>query len=1290
LFSWLALALVVLVACSQSPPTEPAEELTGTLSLAATGSYAATVTWTDRYQCTACGSLDRGCYSNNDLGAKSFTDSSPAGAVVTGVTVVLSGGYSTTALGTTINGTAIGASQSPANDETCGACTTATFSLTNPAGIPGWIDQGSNTLAITVGSGDACVTSAAITVTYATGAPSKTSLASNTNPSVFGQGITFTATVSPASGSGTPSGSVTFTDGTAALGTVPLNSSGQALLSTSTLSVASHTITAAYGGDSSYQTSLQSLSQVVGKASTLTSLATSSNPSIVGASVTLTATVAATAPGAGTPAGSVTFLDGTTSLGTSALNGSGVAALALSALAVGTHSLSASYAGSPSYVSSASNTVSQAVEEDATTVAVTASSSSSSYGTPVTFSATVASVSTGGTPTGSVTFSDGANTLGTVNLNGAGAATFTTSILAVGAHTIGAAYGGDADHEPAAGSVMHAVTLGTPVATLSSAANPSVFGEPVQLTVTVNGATGALAPTGTIAFLDGATSLGSQTVNGAGQATITVATLNVGAHSLTASYAGDPNYEAITSPPMTQTVNQAKTATSVVSSGNPSVVGAAITLSAQVSPVSPGAGKPTGTVTFFDGGHSLGTGTVGAGGVATFVTSSLAIGAHSITASYGGDGNFAASTSGALGQTVSTDAVTVALASSLNPSTYGGAVAFTATVTTDSSGGTPTGTVTFNDGASLLGTGTLNGSGGATLNTSALATGTHAITAVYGGDADHAGGSSSALSQVVKQASTTTAAGSSANPSVYGQAVVLTATVAPATTGPVGPSGSVSFFDGTTLLGTAAVSGGVATLSTSSLIVGTHTVVAAYGGDANYAGSASTALSQVVSKAKTAATVSSSSNPSLLGAAVTLTAAVTAVAPGGGTPTSVVTFYDGTTSLGIATLSSSGAATLAIASLSLGSHSITVSYGGDANFLSSTSPVFAQEIAVNAATIALVASPSPSEYGTTVTLTVTVSGPVGTPSGTIVFVNGATALGSVKLNSSAAAVLTTSNLPAGNLTLAANYGGDADYAMGSATTMLVVAQATTTTTLASSVNPAPEGDTVQFTATITAPASGASGTVEFLDGTSSLGSAPVSGGAASLSTALLSLGGHSVTAAYSGDTNFLASTSAALVETISAAEIADASAPDAAAGAAGDSGAGAGDGGAADASGPSGSRDGGGVFADAAAGGMGSSADAGGGPAPFSEDAGTTTPPLDGGPGLVVPPPVIGDDGGTLVSEDGGGNGLTGAAGSSGGCGCAVVAPRDGAPAGSAMALIGAAVLAARRRRRRSLPLRGC
>ena len=322
------------------------------------------------------------------------------------------------------------------------------------------------------------------------------------------------------------------------------------------------------------------------------------------------------------------------------------------------------------------------------------------------------------------------------------------------------------------------------------------------------------------------------------------------------------------------------------------------------------------------------------------------MGSSSITASYGGDGNFTTSRSTPLTQTVNQDGSATVVTGVPYPSVIGQAVTFTATVTAAAPGsGTPTGTVTFYDGSTALDTATLSG-GSAAFATSALALGSHPITVVYGGDTNFTGSTSPTFTEVVEvvnEYASTTAVSSSVEPSVYGQSVTFTATVSATAPGEGTPTGNVTFYDGSTALDTETLSGGSATFSTSSLAVGTHSITAIYGGDANFNSSTSTVISQIVSQDGSATVVTSSVNPSVLTQAVTFTATVTAAAPGSGTTTGTVIFYDGSTALDTETLSG-GTASFTTSALALGDHAISVGYGGGANFSASTSTVITQTV----------------------------------------------------------------------------------------------------------------------------------------------------------------------------------------------------------------------------------------------------------------------------------------------------------------------------------------------------------
>src|SRR5467141_2003129 len=305
------------------------------------------------------------------------------------------------------------------------------------------------------------------------------------------------------------------------------------------------------------------------------------------------------------------------------------------------------------------------------------------------------------------------------------------------------------------------------------------------------------------------------------------------------------------------------------------------------------------------------------------------------------------------------------LISSLNPSALGQAVTFTATVKPATGSGTPTGTVTFNDGATVLGPGTLSG-GTATLATSALVGGVHSITAIYGGDANFASSTSPVLMQTVNKAASSTSVVSSNSASNRGAAVTFTATVTSSATGT--PTGTVTFKDGATTLGTGMVSGGTAMFTTAGLTAGAHSITAIYGGDANFTGSTSPILTQTINTtASTSSVVASSNNPSIIGTAVTLTASV--ISPVTGTLTGTVTFQDGASALGPPVMLSGGTATFTTPGLTAGTHSIAAIYGGNANFAGSTSPALMQTVNKAANSTSVATSNNPSIFGTAVTFT---------------------------------------------------------------------------------------------------------------------------------------------------------------------------------------------------------------------------------------------------------------------------------------------------------------------------------
>jgi len=359
----------------------------------------------------------------------------------------------------------------------------------------------------------------------------------------------------------------------------------------------------------------------------------STTTSITAATVTYNdagiVTVGVTSPGA-TPSGSVSLkVDGGAVMNAALSNSS--ATFSINGLNAGDHTLTASYAAQGAFAAS-SATGTLHVNPRPTTVK--ADPKSKTYGTAdpiLTYQITSGSLVNGDNFTGSLARTAGQD---------AGTYAIQQGTLALSANYTLTYAGADLTITPAPTETA-----------ISSATNPSTFGQAVVLTATVNSTNpGAGIPPGTVTFYDGVTAVGTSTLNVSGVATFSTSGLAAGAHAITAAYGATSNFSASTSSAGTQTVNKVSTSTTLASGLNPSSVGTAVTFTAVVNAVSPGAGAATGTITFTDGTSVLETVAVNGSGRATLMTSSLTVGVHSITAAYKGDSNFTLSTSAPVSQ----------------------------------------------------------------------------------------------------------------------------------------------------------------------------------------------------------------------------------------------------------------------------------------------------------------------------------------------------------------------------------------------------------------------------------------------------------------------------------------------------------------------------------------------------------------------------------------------------------------------------------------------------------------
>jgi hypothetical protein len=379
--------------------------------------------------------------------------------------------------------------------------------------------------------------------------------------------------------------------------------------------------------------------------------------------------------------------------------------------------------------------------------------------------------------------------------------------------------------------------------------------------------------------------------------------------------------------------------------------------------------------------------------------------------------------------------------------------------------------------------------------------------------------------------STTTTLSSSSTQPTTGQTVVLTATVS----GSGSPKGTVTFYDGATTIGSAALSGGRASLSISTLSAGVHNITAVYGGDSGDDASTSSVVTVTLTlpaPAITATTLSATPTQATTGQSVVLTAMVS----GSGSPTGTVKFNDGGSLIGIATLSG-GKASLSTSTLSAGSHAITATYAGDSGDATSTSntvTVAVTQAAPTSTTTTLSASAAQLTNQQNLILSVVVTSANGTPTGVVILNDGGTPLGSVPL-ANGTATFSDASLAVGTHSLIAAYGGDPSHTASNSGTVTVTVTppptvpppviSSTTTNLSASATQLTVGQSLTLTANVKTSATAATGTVTFSDATDTLGAVPLSNGVAII-TSTLNAGTHTILAVYSGDTNDAASTSA--------------------------------------------------------------------------------------------------------------------------------------------------------------------
>jgi Bacterial Ig-like domain (group 3) len=827
-----------------------------------------------------------------------------------------------------------------------GAAETSTTLPANTKSIKvfyGDADAGSPTITVSLSSpaSNAGLTMATQTETV-TAAPTTTTLTANPNPGTFGLVDTLTATV--ASGDGTPTGLVKFLDGTTTLCSAVSTTAGTATCGASSLQAATHPLTAVFSpssGNFAASTS-KKVSLVVAAASTATALTSAANPATFGAAVVLTAAVSSPA---GSPAGTVTFSAGATTLCKKVTVNSGSATCSTSSLSLGVNALTASFASSSDdYANSSATPLSVTVNAAATSTSLTSSANPAAVGSSVTFTSLVSDAA--GTAPGTITFSANSAPLCSAVTLKSGSATCTVTSLKLGSNSVTATYtSSSADFTGSASSpLVETIDPGVGaklVITSAPFSAPATTVATTAVTVTLEDASGnpTTSASATKVFLSGSSAGRSFAATSGGAAetftslpansssvTFFYGDTNAGSPSITASLTSPASSAGVTEGIQTETITASPTTTTLTANPNPSTFGLLDTLTATVTS---GDGAPAGSVTFLDGPTALCSAVATTGGVATCAVSSLQAATHSLSAVYtSSSANYTGSTSAVLTQAVNAAGTAIALTSSDGGTgTWPAAATVTATVTA-ASGAQPSGTVAFfNDGGPISQCAAVafspNAPAQCPLGT--LDPGTYAITAAATpATANDTASTSATLTEVVQPAAATVTLTASPPTATAGQTITLTASVSAGT-------GTVTFSDGAVVLcANVPVSAGSASCPTTIVRSGIYALTATFtSASVGQASSVSDPFSETIDPGPGVALVITSAPFSTAAASSASSAITVTLEDANGNPTTSASAYRiflGGTSVGKRFSATPGGTPIASVTLPANTQSVTVYY----------------------------------------------------------------------------------------------------------------------------------------------------------------------------------------------------------------------------------------------------------------------------------------------------------------------------------------------------------------------------
>jgi hypothetical protein len=972
------------------------------------------------------------------------------------------------------------------------------------------------------------------------------SVTSSNQSASYGSEVTFTGTVTPSAGSGTPQGSVAFYDGNVALSPVePLNA-GLAKFPTSSLAVGTHSITAVYQGSTDYGTSTSApFTQVVATDSTNTAITSSGNPADYGSTIKFTVIVTSSGT---TPDGTVTILDGNTPLTKPILLTSGVASITVSTLESGSHSLTASYSGSANF-SGSTGALTQVVNYLVPDFATLA------YPQPI--YAGTSSVTLGGTigagniyPVGatvSITVNDvAAYPPAVVQNDGTFSASVDTHNLGLGSYAVTYKFATTGNFKGISDNSTRLVVQ--PAATftkVTSSTQETSYGSPVVITASVSNVDSSSTPSGSVAFFDGGNQLGSTVVLSGGQAVFQIGTLDVGSHSITAKYASDTtNYTDSTSSVLTETINlQSSVFSNLSPSQSLTRSSSGVTLAGTIASSSFASGS---VVQYSDALNDSSGGAVfpyDITGVSTdAATYSMWINTSAKTQQmlfevayehpyiYMQNDQIGVLWDGAGSGWLSTDTRSIsdghwhhiAVTFSQGKITFykdGVATGDTFSVISQAAASSP-----VNLGGSYSNIPRFVGQlwnakiWADSLSSDAISTDMYQT---Y---------SSGTIPSDLRMLAAFDAGASTAKNLVNGDAASnISGTFAWATL-PAhyypGASEQVSLTIGSqtpTYVNVGPNGSFAATVPVNNLSTGIYPIEYGYKGNVYLAPITDDSKTLTVQDTVTTTTVTSSAPIVDYRTSVTFTATVTSQ---NGTPAGTVAFLDGNNLLGSAVTLSSGNAKFQTASLLSGAHSITATYvSSGSGFAGSTSLPITQTIDKQSPVFSNLAAHVIKLGVASVTLNGKIAAGTVIPASNVVFIaiaipsNTLTAYATIGNDGSFSQTFDTLAVAAGQYKVRYKYSESTNFNEVEDDSTTLTVQIPTTTTLTSSSPKVALGSSVMFTATVSAQSATPTGTVQFLDGGKMLSSIPLSAGKAIYTTDALAGGSHTITATYSNMTD---------------------------------------------------------------------------------------------------------------------------------------------------------------------------